>query len=265
MDKLLRSALKWTGVAAFWLVLWQLGSMLMGSALLFPSPVATFRRLGEMMVGSELWLAVGGSLLRILLGFGGGMLLGCGLGAVTAASPLLRDLFRPLMTIIKSTPVASFIILLLVLIPTGTVPSFTALLMVTPMFWTNIYTGATHTDRSLLEMAQVFRLSRKDMLKSIYIPSVMPYFTGALTAGIGLAWKAGIAAEVICVTRNSIGKGLYESKIYLETEDLFAWTAMVIILSLILENALVALIKRLTARKAIKISADPIGKGQAEA
>ena len=249
MKKLLYTALKWAGVAAFWLLLWQIASMLMGSALLLPSPAATLGRLGQMMAGSELWLAVGGSLLRILIGFVCGMVLGCTLGAVTAFSPLLRTLFRPLMTIIKSTPVASFIILLLVLIPTGTVPSFTVVLMVTPAFWTNIYTGAAQTDPALLEMAKVFRLSRKDTLRSIYIPSIMPYFTSALTAGIGLAWKAGIAAEVICVTRNSIGKGLYESKIYLETEDLFAWTAVVIVMSLILENALVALINRLTARK----------------
>ncbi len=251
MKKTLLSAAKWLGVAAFWLLLWQLAGMLLGSSLLLPSPVATFRRLGEMMGQAELWSAVGGSLLRILLGFAGGMVLGSMLGAVTAASKLLRDLFHPLMTIIKSTPVASFIILLLVLVPTGTVPSVTALLMVTPVFWTNVYTGAVQTDRSLLEMAQVFGLSRKTVLHSIYIPSVMPYFTGALTAGIGLAWKAGIAAEVICVSRNSIGKGLYQSKIYLETEDLFAWTAMVIILSLVLENALVALIKKLTGRKKI--------------
>ena len=249
MKKLLASPLRWVCVAVFWLVLWQLLSMLMGSALLFPSPVATFRRLAQMMAEAELWQAVGGSLLRILIGFACGMVLGCVLGTVTAASRLLRDLFHPMMTIIKSTPVASFIILLLVLIPTGTVPSFTAMLMVIPVFWTNIYTGATHTDHNLLEMAQVFGFSRKTTLLSVYVPSIMPYFTGALTAGIGLAWKAGIAAEVICVTRNSIGKGLYQSKIYLETEELFAWTAMVIILSLILENALVALIKRLTGKR----------------
>ncbi len=251
MKKIILQALKWVGVTAFWLLVWQAASMLLGSELLLPSPVTTFRQLGEMMAGAGLWRAVGGSLLRILLGFAGGMVLGCALGAVTAAVPLLRELFRPLMTIIKSTPVASFIILLLVLIPTGAVPSVTALLMVVPMFWTNIFTGAQQVDRSLLEMARVFRLSRGTRLKNIYIPSIIPYFTGALTAGIGLAWKAGIAAEVICVTRDSIGKGLYQSKIYLETEDLFAWTAMVIILSLILENALVALIRKLTDRRKV--------------
>ncbi len=249
MKKILLTAAKWLGVTVFWLLVWQLTSMLIGSNLLLPSPIATLSRLGQMASTAELWIAVGYSLLRILAGFVCGMILGCVLGTATAASRVLREMFRPLMTIIKSTPVASFIILALVLIPTGAVPSFTVLLMVVPVFWTNIYTGATHVDRSLLEMAQVFRLSRREQIKSIFIPSVMPYFTGALTSGIGLAWKAGIAAEVICVTRDSIGKGLFQSKIHMETEDLFAWTAVVIILSLILENALVALINAVTRRR----------------
>jgi len=249
VKRILLTAAKWLGVTAFWLLVWQLASILIGSNLLLPSPIATLTRLGQMASTAELWVAVSYSLLRIIAGFASGMVLGCILGSTTAASRVLRELFRPLITIIKSTPVASFIILALVLIPTGAVPSFTVLLMVVPVFWTNIYTGATHVDRSLLEMAQVFRLSRKEQIKSIYIPSVMPYFTGALTSGIGLAWKAGIAAEVICVTRNSIGKGLFQSKIHMETEDLFAWTAVVIILSLILENALVALINTVTRRR----------------
>ncbi len=249
MKKLLLTTLKWMGVTLFWLLIWQFASMLINNALLLPSPLDTLRRLGEMVCHAELWTAVGYSLLRILMGFACGMVLGCLLGAVTAAFPLLMELFRPLMTIIKSTPVASFIILALVLTPSGTVPSLTVLLMVLPVFWANVYTGAVQTDRALLEMAQVFRMSRSTRLRSIYIPSIMPYFTGALTSGIGLAWKAGIAAEVICVTRDSIGKGLYQSKIYMMTEDLFAWTAVVIILSLILENALVAAINAITRRR----------------
>lgn len=249
MKKALLTAAKWLGVTAFWLVVWFLAARLVGNTLLLPSPVATLKRLGELAQGGELYRAVGASLIRIITGFAGGMLLGCLLGTITAASRLLRELMRPLMTIIKSTPVASFIILALVLIPTGAVPGFTAMLMVTPVFWSNVYTGLLSTDRQLLEMAQVFRFGRIKRVTAVYLPSVEPYLLSALTSGIGLAWKAGIAAEVICVTRDSIGKGLFESKIYLETETMFAWTAVVIVLSLILENLVVWLINRAVRRK----------------
>lgn len=244
MKKRLLSIIKWLGVAAFWLALWQVAHELINNDLFLPSPLKTVQVLLKLAVQAQTWKTVGATLLRIFGGFLAGMLVGTLLGAVTAASKLLRDLFRPLMTIIKSTPVASFIILALVLIPTGIVPSFTAMLMVIPVFWSNVYTGALSADRLLLEMADVFNMSRKRRLLDIHIPTTVPFFRSAFSSGIGLAWKAGVAAEVICVTGNSIGKQLYESKIYFETESLFAWTVLVIALSLTVENIAMALVNK---------------------
>ena len=82
----------------------------------------------------------------------------------------------------------------------------------------------------------------------IYIPSVLPYMMAACRTALGLSWKAGVAAEVIGVTKNSIGRQLYYSKIYLETADLFAWTAVVIFLSLLLEKLFVWAMNRLTKK-----------------
>lgn len=148
--------------------------------------------------------------------------------------PLLAGLRRK--NKIKSTPVASFIILALVWLTGNYVPIFIGFLMVLPVIYSNVFQGIAQVDVKLLEMAKVFRMSRGKKLLKIYIPSVLPYFTAACRTALGLAWKAGVAAEVIGVTQNSIGRQLYYSKIYIETADLFAWTAVVILLSLSLEK-----------------------------
>lgn len=70
----------------------------------------------------------------------------------------------------------------------------------------------------------------------------MPYFAAACRSAVGMAWKAGIAAEVICSPKGAIGSALYNAKIYLESEDMFAWTAAVIILSIVIEKLIVNLI-----------------------
>ena len=57
-----------------------------------------------------------------------------------------------------------------------------------------------------------------------------------MIASIGMAWKAGIAAEVICSPHNTIGYFLYRTKIYFDTPALFAWTLCVIVLSFIIEK-----------------------------
>ena len=134
---------------------------------------------------------------------------------------------------------------------------FIAFLMVLPVIWANISEGIARTDGQLLEMGSVFHFSRVKMLRSIYIPSVMPYFIAAVTTGIGFAWKAGVAAEVIGVPLYSIGQHLYNAKIYLETADLFAWTATVILLSMLAEHALINLIRRIGKRYNVR----EIGRG----
>ena len=121
---------------------------------------------------------------------------------------------------------------------------FISFLTVIPIIWANITEGIKNVDAKLLEMAQVYNFTREMKLKKIYIPSLKPYMRSAVSTGAGFAFKSGIAAEVIGSPAFSIGRKLYESKIYLETSQLFAWTAIIIVLSIIFEKVL----GRLTGR-----------------
>ena len=222
----------------------QLLSLLF-AALLAPAigvlPAQTAALAGE----AEFWAAAGGSMARVLAGF----LLALAAGLLCAAlafrfSPFAA-LLQPLLNMIKSTPVASFILLALVWIPSPGVPVFTSFLMVFPLVFGNVLSGMQNTDPRLLEMGRMFGFSSAAMLRHIILPSAAPYLIAACTAGLGLAWKAGVAAEVLCQPRLAIGTQVYRAKITLETPDLFAWTAVVIALSFLLEYALGLLFRRL--------------------
>lgn len=234
-NKLKRIAIK-TAVAALWLVLWQLVCVIVDMELLVVSPLTALQRLIELAQTPEFWLYSVNSLGRITAGFALGSIVGVELAVVCSKFSFAREFFSPAITIIKSTPVASFIILALVWLTGTYVPVFIGFLMVLPVIYSNVFQGIAEVDIKLLEMAQVFRMSRAKKLAKIYIPSVLPYFMAACRTALGLAWKAGVAAEVIGVTKDSIGRQLYYSKIYIETADLFAWTAVVIILSIALEK-----------------------------
>ena len=249
-----RRILRCTAVLLFWLAVWQLAALRVGTALLLPEPGAVLRRVAELASSADFWAAGGVSLLRISLGSLGGIALGTALAVLTSRFRLLHALFSPILTIVKSTPVASFIILALIWMGRDILPFFIALLMVLPLVWTNVSAGIASTDRSLLQVARVFGFSRCKTLLRVYVPSVMPYFASACRAALGLAWKAGIAAEVLTLPRRSIGARLYESKLYLETVDLFAWTLVVIICSLAIEKLAMAALSRVgrRGRKAAK-------------
>ncbi|NLA76412.1 MAG: ABC transporter permease subunit [Clostridiales bacterium] len=239
----MKKALKYILTAAIWLGIWQaLATLAVREEILLPSIPATTSALYALVGEGGFWKSVLYSLARITAGFALGTAAGTALAVITSLSEALKIFFSPLMSIIKSTPVASFIILALVWLKSGNVPVFTAFLIVLPVIWANTATGIIQTDADLLEMSRAFGMKRSTVVFKIYIPSVLPYFSAAVKTAVGMAWKAGIAAEVICTASSSIGGGIYDSKVYLDTPSLFAWTIVVVILSIVLEKLIVKLI-----------------------
>lgn len=231
------------GAVAIWLLLWQLASMAVGLPLLLPSPLAVLLRLGQLCTGADFWLTVASSLLRILLGFLLGVLFGTALAGLCWRFRLVDALARPLLGVLKSTPVASFIILALVWVKTTWLATVISFIMVLPLIYANVREGIDSADRQLLEMAQVFRLSRRKTFRYCYLPAILPFFLSAISSALGFAWKSGIAAEVLGRPARAIGSQIYDSKIYLETPDLFAWTLVVILLSVLLERLAVRFVR----------------------
>lgn len=231
--------LRSVAVIVFWLVVWVVLYHLIGRDLIFSSPRQVAVRLTELSRTSVFWQSTLFSLGRIGLGFLLGLFSGILLAIASATSKWFAGLFRPLLSMIRATPVSSFIILALIWMSNVRVVVFIVFLMVMPIVWANLYEGILHADRQLLEMGRMFGFGRFKRIRWIYLPSTTPYLISAATTGLGLGWKAGIAAEVLSTPPLSLGKSLYESKIYLETQDLFAYTAVVILLSMILEKIVV--------------------------
>ncbi len=236
-------------IAAFWLVVWQVASQFVNQALLLPSPATVWDAFCRLIGQPLFWKAVQLSLLRIAGGFLSAMLVGMVLAWLTARFTLIRALFAPVLHIIRAAPVASFIILTLVWIKRDDIPTFIAFLMVLPIAWVNTEQGIRETDPKLLEMATVYRFSFFKKLRYIYLPSVKPFVLSAAVNGLGFAWKSGVAAEVLSLPALSIGRNLYYAKVYLETPEVFAWTATVVVLSLLLERLLLMVTKWSQRRK----------------
>lgn len=226
----------------FWIAVWFLLSLLVNRELLLPGPLQVLRKLGSMMVTGAFWSSVALSLLRILGGILAALILGVLLAVLTEHSSIAKALLSPIMLLVRSTPVASFIILALIWLGRDILPLFISALMVLPVVWANVSAGIAGRDPQLLEMARVYGLSRWRVFRRITVPSVLPHFRAALSSALGLGWKAGIAAEVLTVPKQAIGRMIYESKLYLETTELFAWTLTVILLSFFIERLLLRLV-----------------------
>ena len=143
---------------AVWLAVWELASLYIGQEILLVSPVSVLRRLTVLAVQSDFWGSIAFSFFRIIGGFLLASLCGTLLASLSAAFRFVRDLLAPAMAAIKAVPVASFIILVLIWVPSRNLSVVISFLMVLPVIYTNVLGGILSTDRKLLEMAQVFRI-----------------------------------------------------------------------------------------------------------
>jgi len=131
----------------------------------------------------------------------------------------------------RSVPVASFVIAALIWVPSRRLSLLIVAVIVLPVVYAGTLDGLRQIDPRLTEMARVFRMPRTNRLRCVALPALMPSLTSALSVAMGLAWKSGVAAEVIGIPGGSIGEKLYKAKVYLATPDLFAWTLTIVLLS----------------------------------
>lgn len=230
------------------LILWQIAAIALNNRLLLVGPIRVAERLWALLLEKSTWQAIFFTFSRIglgfLLAFGAALLL----AILSAAFPWVEVLLRPYVLAIQSVPVASFIVIALLWLSGKRLSTFISFLMVLPVLYSNSLQGLQNADGQLKEMAKVFRIPIYRQIPGIYLPALAPSLKAGCRVALGMCFKSGVAAEVIAVTSHSIGGMLYDAKVYLEIADLFAWTVIIVVLSLCFEKIFLWLLDRVFAR-----------------
>lgn len=230
-------------IILFWLCVWQTAALLMDNNILLVGPLQAGRAFLNNIAREDFMVIVLYSFGRIGLGFLAAFFAALMLGALSCRFMMLESFLAPLVTMIKSVPVASFVVLLLILFGSANLSFFISFLIVFPNVYVNTIAGLKSTDRRLLEMAQVFGIGGRNLFYYLYRPALVPYLVSCLQISLGMSWKSGIAAEIIGVPAHSLGERLYMSKIYLDTAGVLSWTFLVILLSFLFEKAVLYLVR----------------------
>ncbi len=225
------------------ILLWQLLAMKLDQKLLLATPVDVAKTLGVLVKSQEFYSAVAYSMGRILFGLLIGAAVGTACALLAGRWHFMEVLFWPYFSAMKATPVASIVILCLVWLSSRRLSVFIVFLVVTPVIYTNILAGIKNLDLKMKDMARVFGINGLRRLLYVYLPELKTYIIAAFALATGMAFKAGIAAEVIGTPGGSVGKMLYNAKVYLETPELFAWTLVIIVLSVVVEQVILGLVK----------------------
>lgn len=205
--------------------------MAVGRNFLLASPLGVIRRFFELAVTAPFWGAALYSLVRIFGGFLLGLAAGVTLAGLSARFERVRELIAPLWAVLRAIPVASFVIVALIWVPSRNLSVLICFLIVFPLIYAGALSEIRRADPKMLEMARLFRMTRGRRILYLYALPALNALEDTFTTAIGLAWKSGVAAELISMPTGSIGEALYRAKVYLMTEDLFAWTILIVLLS----------------------------------
>lgn len=226
------------------LLLWELIAWIIGDEYFMPRVESTFSAMTEIIFSKSFFKVVFKAIYRVLSGLFWGIIIGVALASICHKSEIVNAIISPIISIMKATPVASIIVLLWIHLTYAQFAVFVVMLMVIPIIWQNVYDGYKEIDKSLVEVADIFELSLITRIKVLIIPTVLTYLLPAIITSVGMAWKAEIAAEIM--TGKNIGQLIYDFKnVSLDTTSIFAWTAIIVILSVIFEKSAKYLLGRL--------------------
>lgn len=228
---------------AFWLVVWQVVSMLDSSGILLCGPLDALLALCRLSSTQTFWNSIWFSTLRIVAGVLLGYIIAGVLAAASWHTSTAHILLQPALLAIKSTPVACVVVILLIWTGAANVSVITVLLLVVPAIYFALCAGLDNMDAGQRDLFEIFGARGRRRFFALIWPAVLPYLQAASSTVLGMSWKAGIAAELIGVPAGSLGERIYQAKLLLETPDLFAWTFCVICLSWLFEHGAMALLR----------------------
>ena len=182
---------------------WEIFSYVSDSPLVFPHLKTVIKEFSRLVVEKQFWISLSSSVLRVLEAFILTLFLGTILGLASGFWNCVKSfLFFPL-SIIRTTPVVAVIMIMLFWFDSKTLPVICAVLMGLPLMTDSVCKAVRQTDKKLLEMAYVFKLSSFTKLSCVYIPCIKPYFVGAAHTVFSQGWKVVAAGEILALPRNA--------------------------------------------------------------
>lgn len=228
---------------AVFLLLWLAAAKIIGVEMILPTPGETLKEFIRLTGEPAFWQATANTLIRSLISFAVSFGLALILSVLAYLVPIVYKLLSPLIVIVRSTPTISIILLAIIWMTQYTSPVFITVLIIFPLLYAGFLGGLTSIDKDLIAMSKLYKVPMFTRIKELYIPNMLPSVFVSSRSSISLTVKIMISAEVLAQTGKSMGNFMQLSKIYLETGELLAWTAAAVIISYLLELAILLIQK----------------------
>lgn len=232
MKKILQTLI---GITLF-LLLWQALSSILKKSIVLPMPVETLSLLISNLFATDTLISIWQTTWKAVFALAWAILVGFPIGLVLGLFPSLYRIFRPIIMVMQAVPVISWLTLIIFAWGVGWKgPIFITFLALLPVSILTTVSGVRSLDIDLLEMARLYRVPRRKILKDIYLGSLLPFITAILDVGIGQTWKAILVSEYLC-GGDGLGVMILMARMNIDTPRVWALTLIVVILGIVTEH-----------------------------
>lgn len=226
------------------LIIWVIAARKTSSSLILPYPSQVIKVMGKLLKSPEFWSNFLLTFYRCIVSFFISLVLGVLIGLACALSAFCKRVFELPIAIVRATPVAAVILIVLFWFKSTNVPIIVSILMTLPIMITSVITGVSEADKKLLDMAQCFSLSKKDCFKYIKLPAAIPFILNGAVSAFGLTWKVVVAGEVLSLPVRAAGTLLQRYQVHLESAYVLATAIILVTFSYLLQELFAFFVKR---------------------
>lgn len=234
MKTFVKNNLIYFAVVVALILLWGVIALAVDNELILASPIAVVKETGNLFTSNEFYLSVGYTLLRSVEAFLLALFLAVITSLLAKLYPVVGKVIAPVVSVLRSTPTMSVILIALLLLSSNQVSVAVSFLIVYPVCYSALSTELNSTVK-LDQMCKVFNVNVWDEVRYVYFPHVAKQLIEQLRSSLPLAVKVVIAGEVIAFPRYGIGREMYKANVNLMSARLLAYTVVAIVISFVIE------------------------------
>ena len=222
----------------FYFILWQMIAMIVNQSIILPSFLDVLNRLVYILSDVSFYNHLFITLFRVILGTLSAFVLSFIFAILSYDFKLINQALKPLVLVSKTIPNITYILLVLIWFSREMSVFFVTLLILFPVLYTQISTGLLGINPEHLEVLKLYPETYFHRLTKVIIPLIRISLFEGLKGALSLGFKVGVMAEILGQVQPGLGYLMHIARMNFETVDLFAYTAIMIMVVVLIEKSM---------------------------
>ncbi|MGL5771226.1 MAG: ATP-binding cassette domain-containing protein [Bacteroidales bacterium] len=220
------------------LLIWQVGALIFAKPFILPSCWDVIKYFVKLMGEQSFYVNLLFTFYRALIGFFLSALIALPVSYLCARNKPFEKLLSPILLLLKSTPILSFLLLAIIWFSSENIPLVIAFVGMFPILTIQFTAGFKALDPHFLQITALYHLSRSKRFFWIEYPAIKTYIFSGIASAIGLGWRAIIIGEALSSIDSGLGAAMKQAQNYIDVPYLFALTFASLFASFIIEYIL---------------------------